>query len=152
MSGRKLDGQIILVRIVVLGRFRIRLAQRERLADSLTIEPLGLPSFLSGCGIKRRVPSDIRGLIGKQLAAILEQAFDVRFDGGEACGLLSLRLQGLATQTLQLHLQRLQALLHGHQTLGEGVDSFGQILGMAADPERHRGAGHRIGLSVEVAA
>jgi len=83
-----------------------------------------------------------RGPIREQLAAVLQQALDVGLDRSQAGSLLLLVLPGSLTQGLQMPVQQLEALLQADETLGEGVNGFGQILGMAADPERHRGAGH----------
>jgi len=68
---------------------------------------LGLRSSLAGAG----------GLVGEQLAAVLQQAFDVGLDRSQAGSFRLLVLPGLLTQGLQLQLQGLEALLHGHQAL-----------------------------------
>lgn len=138
-SGRLRELGGVLVRITVLVEIRPRLAGlglihgiRNR-PGRLALVHYGVLPNLAGAG----------GLIDQQLTTVLQQAFDVGLDRSQAGGLLLLSLPGLLTQGMQLSLQRLKALFHGHQALGEGMDGFGQILGMAADPERHRGAGHR---------
>lgn len=134
---------IILLRASVLSDVSWGLTRRERLAGGLDTVREPLSRVRLDCVLDRREGAEAGRLIGEKLAAILEKAFDVRFDRGQARSLRLRLLAGLLTHGLEDHLQRLQALLQRHQALGEGMDGLGQVLGMAADPEGHRGAGHR---------
>ena len=97
--------QIVLVRIGLLRGFSTRIVPKKGLVAALGTDPACRTEILFNGVPERGNLAGSGGLLGEQLAAILQQAFDVRFDRRQASGFRLLSLTGLLTQEPQLTLQ-----------------------------------------------